>query len=107
MLKISIFLFILLIGYVGFQIFRKKRLESRQYKEFLSVFENQNITLPVLKFGWTYSWPTFTVMFANQVDFEYATQNKMCEQFNRKIEAFYNSEFEAERAIIYNYMDKK
>jgi hypothetical protein len=107
MLKIFIYLFVLLIGYLGFQMFRRKRLESIQYKEFLSVFENQDITLPVLKFGWSYSWPTFTVMFANKADFEYAAENKMCELFNKKIEAFYDAEFDVEMAISYDYKGRK
>ena len=107
MLKIFISFFVLLIGYIAFKKLSKKRLESKQYKEFLLVFEDQNITLPSLKFGWTYSWPTFAVMFASKADFEYAMENKMCELFNRKIEAFYDSEFKADMAISYQYQGQE
>jgi hypothetical protein len=46
-------------------------------------------------------------MFANKADFEYAAENKMCELFNKKIEAFYDAEFDVEMAISYDYKGRK
>nr|WP_315132671.1 hypothetical protein [uncultured Flavobacterium sp.] len=106
-MKTFIYILLALLAVIAFLIFRRNQVKSKQYKDFLSVFENSNITMPELKFGWSYSWPTFTVMFANKADFEYAAENKMCELFNKKIEAFYDAEFDVEMAISYDYQGRK
>ena len=107
MFKIIIYILLALAAFVAVQIIRRKRIESKQYKEFLLIFKNQNISLPTLKFGSSYSWPTFTVTFANQVDYEFAEKHKMFDLFDSKIESFYDSDFKADMAIYYKYPGKK
>ena len=106
-MKIFIYILLALLVVIAILIFRRNQVKSKQYKDFLSVFENPNITMPQLKFGWSYSWPTFNVQFLNKADYEYASQNKLLELFDAKIEAYYNSDFKADMAIYYSYPGKK
>ena len=98
---------LLILVIISILYFRRNRTESRQYREFLNVFQNTDITIPTLKFGSSYSWPTFDITFATKEDYQFAERNGLFDDFKNRIKAYYDSKFDPERAVYFTYPGQK
>ena len=94
---------ILLTILIGGPFIKNKFIQLRQYREFSLIFKNHSITMPTLKFGYSYSWPTFLVTFVSYTDYEYAENSKLFIAFKDKIQAFYSEDFDVNLAVSYTY----
>ena len=102
---IFILYIVLLVGlWIGFQWLKNKRIQSRQLKDFEEVFRIAQIELPTLKFGTSYSWPTFEITFSKKEDLNFAEQNGHLELFKNQIKKYYNKEFNPDQAVYFTYV---
>ena len=100
---ISLLIFVI----IAIVYFRRNRTESRQYRDFLKVFQHTEISIPTLKLGSSYSWPTFSITFANKEDYEFAERNGLFDKFKNRIKSYYDSQFDPDRAVYFTYPGQK
>jgi hypothetical protein len=98
-------LFILLIYNIFYGYFRQKYIEKKQQKEFLKVFGDWKNSMPTLDFGSSYGWATFKITFQNKNDLDFATKNKLTEDFKNCIKSYYSSKFDADVAVNFTYLE--
>jgi hypothetical protein len=79
-------------------------MKSKQYKDFLEVFQNEHIKLPTLKFGTSYSWATFEIVFSSKEDYEISKQKGLQDLFKTRIKRYYNPEFNPDLSVYYKYI---
>ena len=67
---------------------------------------NNNISIPTIKMGTSYSYPTVEVIFNNNEDLENANLNGTCKSYEEKIQQIFSSikDFDATRAINFTYI---
>jgi hypothetical protein len=85
---ISFLIVTFLISHIKLRI-----VQSKQKKSLREVFERHNLIVPRLQFGSHYWWPTFTVIFNSQKEYDRAKARGIFEEFKASIGAFYNKEF--------------
>ncbi len=90
-----------------YNYWRKKKNDREQLEELLLIFEGNNIALPEIKLGTSYSWQTYSVLFASKNDYDYAEQNKLFELFDKRVESFHDADFKADMAVSYKYPGQK
>ena len=104
---VNLFFLILLslVGLFGYLLFKKRRIDRQQHEELYDVFDGHPITPPILETQQISWWPTFTVTFSNQSDYEYAKNNGLFDIFNNRIQKkFYDKGFAAELGITYRWI---
>lgn len=106
-MEFLIYIPLLFILWLFFLFVKKKVNEERKYNALLFVFKSHPIKVPKLKFGSSYEWDTFQVLFSSKEDYEYSEKNKLFEKFNEEIAKFYDSDFDPEMAIYYSYPNMK
>jgi hypothetical protein len=94
---------ILLTIVFGLPYVKNKFIQLRQRRKFILLFKNHPITMPALKFGYSYSWPTFVVTFTNYTDYEYAKKNQLFTTFKNEIQSFYSADFNSDLAVSFTY----
>lgn len=101
-LSLAVLLF--LYFFYSSQKYRKQR--KKQTKLFHEIFECRQITMPTIKFGFAYAWPTFKITFQNESDLRTAKQLGRCKKFEDEIENMYGPPFESKYAITYVFLEK-
>ena len=82
------------------------RIESLKAKKILShVFRGQDLPLPHLLLGTSYSWPTFKITFDSSETFRRAHERGLLTNFEQQLRQLYGTEFDPSRAVTYLYED--
>ena len=80
---------------------RQKYIQAKQKSDFLKIFGDWKSSLPTLEFGSSYGWGTFKVTFQNKNDLDFATKNKLTEDFKNCMRKYYSSKFDADIAVYF------
>jgi hypothetical protein len=81
LLKIFLGLILAIIVLFIFAYLRQRYVRSKQYADFLKIFGDWKSSLPTLKFGSSYGWATFKVTFKSKDDLDFASRNKLTDDF--------------------------
>ncbi|MBL7871102.1 MAG: hypothetical protein JNM78_05790 [Cyclobacteriaceae bacterium] len=94
-----------LFALLGYQLFKKRKIDQKQHIELHDVFDRHPIKSPILEIQEITMLPTFTVTFFDESDYEYAKNNGLFERFNNRIKnKFFDTEFPVEHAITYRWI---
>ena len=104
-LKIIAGIILTLVGLFVYGYLRQKYIQSKQKADFLKIFGGWKNSLPTLEFGSIYGWGTFKVTFQNKNDFDFATKNKLTEDFKNCIKKYYSSKFDADIAVYFTHSE--
>ncbi len=102
-LKIIVGIIVTLVGLFVYGYLRQKYIESKQKADFLKIFGGWKNSLPILELGSSYSWKTFKVTFQNKNDLDFATKNKLTDDFKNCIKAYYSSKFDVDIAVDFTH----
>ncbi|WP_419803423.1 hypothetical protein [Mucilaginibacter sp.] len=103
-LKIIVGFFLAIAGLFIYGYLKQKYIQSRQNEDFLKIFGDYN-SLPTLEFGSSYSWSTFKVIFQNKTDLDFATKNKLTDDFKNCIKSYYGPKFDVDLAVNFMHTD--
>jgi hypothetical protein len=107
---LKVILFILsAIVLLGMYNYISKQLQiSRCRKAVVAIFSVKGITVPAFKSGASYWYPTITIIFEYQQDFDYAKEQGLLKEYLQKVESVYKNinGFEAERAVLFQCQGK-
>lgn len=101
-LKIIIWIALPVLGIFLFGYFRLKYIQWRQRADFFEIFGGCISTTPTLEFSSSYWYPRFIVTFQNKSDLDFATRNKLTEDFKDRIRSYYDSNFDADLAVVFS-----
>jgi hypothetical protein len=106
-LKIILVTILIVACWICYNIILKQIDIKKCRKAMVRVFPIEKITVPKLKTGTSYWYPTVEITFRNQQDFDYAKDNKLFEKYLAEIQLIYSGikSFEAERAVTFNIME--
>ena len=102
-LKIITGIVMTLFGLFFYGYLKQKYIQSKQKADFLKIFGDWKSSSPTLKFGSSYSWGTFKVTFQTKNDLDFATKNKLTEDFKNFIKKYYSSKFDADLAVHFTH----
>ncbi|HRH49522.1 MAG TPA: hypothetical protein PLP23_12275 [Panacibacter sp.] len=86
-------------------IFKTEIYSIKTKGRFLKIFGGWKNSLPTLEFGSSYGWGTFKVTFQNKNDLDFATKNKLTEDFKNCIKKYYSSKFDADIAVYFTHSE--
>lgn len=104
-LKIIGIFILTIVGLFSYGYVRQKYIQSKQRADFLRIFGDWKNSLPTLEFGSSYGWGTFKVTFQNKNDLDFATKNKLTDDFKNCIKSYYSSKFDADLAVYFTHSE--
>jgi len=104
-LKILAGIILTIVALFTYGYFRQKYIQSRQKADFKKIFGDWKSSLPTLDFGSSYGWATFKVTFQNKSDLDFATKNKLTDDFKNCMKSYYGSKFDADIAVYFTHSE--
>ena len=104
-LKIIAGFILTIVALFVYGYFRQKYIQSRQRADFKEIFGDWKSSLPTLDFGSSYGWATFKVTFQNKRDLDFATKNKLTDDFKNRMKSYYGSKFDADIAVYFTHKE--